>query len=161
MEFKTNNFQRIKPWLKRVFFTTAFFALLLNRLVDLSPITTTGWLIIVAIYVIIIAANQVDELTVTNSEIIVEQRSIIPLLCSKRRVSYSNITSVKRNSNFVMNDGHWFVFLNRKRKLLEINLADGSYEVINSNLHPHGLDGLYEVIETNRAKQEQQNHDLA
>lgn len=146
--YQTSNFLSPAKWLKRILYTTVFVIWSVYIITDFDGITPNNTLIIFCIYLFIIIAGQFDELTITQNEIIIQQKSIVPFLRSKRVVPFNKIQSVKKNSNFINNDGHWFAFLHKKDHNLEVNLFDGSYELIDGKLYSKGVVGLKELILT-------------
>jgi hypothetical protein len=144
--YQTRNFSSPGKWLKRIAFTSIFILWLTYIITHFEGITPKYFLIIFVIYLCLIVMGQFDELTITDKEIIIEQKSIIPFLKSKRVVPFEKIASIKKNSNFIHNDGHWFAFLHRKDNNLEVNLIDETCELIDGKLHPKGIRGLEEIL---------------
>ncbi len=97
----------------------------------------------------LVIAGQIDELEINNSEIIVKQKSLIPFLKSIRKYRIEEIEIIKRNSNYIEGEG-LMSFTLKRRKSVEVIFKDGSSEIINSKLHPGGLEGLVKEIESKR-----------
>tara|TARA_B110000093_G_C12752067_1_gene318874 strand:+ start:268 stop:483 length:216 start_codon:yes stop_codon:yes gene_type:complete len=64
----------------------------------------------------------------------------------KRIVPFNKIQSVKKNSNFFYNDGHWVVFLHENDNTLEVNLIDTTCELIDAKLHTKCISGQKELL---------------
>ena len=144
--YKTKNFGNPTSWVKRTFFVGLFGLLIYIRLIRYFELSLIQTILFVLILIILIAAGQIDELEINHSEIIVEQKSFIPFLKSKRKYKISDIKNIRKNSNYVEGDGSWLVLLFRSKKAVEIIFNNGDSEIINSKLHPKGFKGLKDEI---------------
>lgn len=145
--YKTNNFYDYSSWSRRIIFVSLFTAVSFLTYLDVNYMTPSILIVVIAVYILLIIIGQFDELEITTENVIVSQKSIVPFLRSKRVIPINSIESIKRNSNFIQSEGHWFVFLHKKDDNLELNLCDGKYEIISGKLHPNGSKAIAEIIE--------------
>lgn len=147
MIYKTNNFYDYGSWSKRIIFVSLFTIVSFLTYLDIDYMTVRDLIVVIVIYVLLIVAGQFDELEIDSENVIISQKSIIPFLRSKKIIPITSIKLIKRNSNFIQSEGHWFVFLHKKDDNLELNLEDGKYEIISGKLHTNGSKAIADLIE--------------
>ena len=102
---------------------------------------------IILISLLLIISRQVDELKITETKLIVYQRSVIPFLRSERVYNVNSIKSFKKNSRYTTGSGNildnWIDKMLTTTSAIEILFENGKTEIIDGKVHKNGLKGLF------------------
>lgn len=145
--YETNNFHSITPWLKRIAFSLLASLLILWVILVLEFNFMACCLISLGTFFFLTMSNQIDELTITDTQITLETKSIIPFLRSKEMLLLNAIADIRFVSNQTTNDKGWFLIDKGSREILEIITTQGKTVMINGNLHPKGSTGIKNLLE--------------
>ncbi len=113
----------------------------------LSVIIVFG-LVIACILLILI--TQVSELTIDESGIAIETKSLIPFLNSSIFIDYKQIKSIRILSDQTLNGRGWLFAQRHNKNIVEVNYNQSECARIPANLHPKGTNGIVALIESFR-----------
>jgi hypothetical protein len=148
--YKSNNLKNPKFWLGRatlvcvIFFVIGLISFMMNAL----SVTIVLGLVITCILLILI--TQVSELTIDESGIAIESKSLLPFLNSITLIGYNQINSLHVKSDQTMNDRGWLFAQRHNKNIVEVNYNQSECARIPVNLHPKGTNGIIALIESFR-----------
>lgn len=145
--YKTYNFRKLRTWIFRIMLILGILVFIVVRvsMATNKTISLTEIGIVVGVIILFVAMSQVEELTIDENQLIIEQKSFIPALSSKKSYTISEIKALKSVANQTTNDRGFFLFRNNK-SILELELLNGEFVRLRGALHPKGVEGLKSIF---------------
>jgi hypothetical protein len=145
--YKTQNYKKLKNWMPRVFiisivFGIIFFIVIQSNLASLPIIAS-----LIIGYSLLIITNQIAEIEIQQNLLIIEQKSIIPLLNSKIEIPFGFIKTVDLISDQTMTEKGWLLFQKNQKPIVQITMKEGGDYRFNGNVHPKGAKILKKIIQ--------------
>jgi hypothetical protein len=145
--YKTENYHKPASWMKRLIFVSILFVLIAYIMIISNVTQITYWIIYTILYLFFVLSNQIEELTIDDERIILEQKSIFPFLTSKNEIGLSQIKTLNLKSNQSSNERGWYFFERQNKNMLELITNDDVIFIINGKLHLQGANGIKTLID--------------
>lgn len=134
---------RMKRWMG----ISILFALIASLMILCNVTAISYWIIFAILYLILVAFNQVETLTIDEHKLMLERKSMFSFLSSKSEVELSQIEYLNFKSDQSSNERGWYLFERRNKNRLELITKDGVVLMINGKLHPDGANGIKTLID--------------